>query len=77
MPSVTNFSGCSMGSSTTSRILSICSLQPPMSLRQGGQRGPGRRCWLVRAQAPASQLPPSRHLCQVRCQWLPPRSGPQ
>ena len=24
MPSCTNFSGCSMGSSTTSRILSIC-----------------------------------------------------
>ena len=34
MPSATNFSGCSMGSSTTSRILSICSLHPPMSLRQ-------------------------------------------
>mmetsp|Transcript_21190 Transcript_21190/g.63480 ORF Transcript_21190/g.63480 Transcript_21190/m.63480 type:complete len:219 (+) Transcript_21190:166-822(+) len=32
MPSVTNFSGCSMGNSTTSRIFSICSLLPPMSL---------------------------------------------
>ena len=31
MPRATNFSGCSMGSSTTSRIFSICSLQPPMS----------------------------------------------
>ena len=31
MPSATNFSGCSIGISTTSRIFSICSLQPPMS----------------------------------------------
>mmetsp|Transcript_35023 Transcript_35023/g.77935 ORF Transcript_35023/g.77935 Transcript_35023/m.77935 type:complete len:377 (-) Transcript_35023:315-1445(-) len=31
MPSCTNFSGCSMGSSTTSLIFSICSFDPPMS----------------------------------------------
>mmetsp|Transcript_4719 Transcript_4719/g.7422 ORF Transcript_4719/g.7422 Transcript_4719/m.7422 type:complete len:214 (+) Transcript_4719:1175-1816(+) len=32
MPSCTNFSGCSRGSSTTSRSFSICSLLPPTSL---------------------------------------------
>ncbi|GIL84145.1 hypothetical protein Vretifemale_12833, partial [Volvox reticuliferus] len=36
IPSCTNFSGCSMGSSTTSRIFSICSLEQPISLSQRG-----------------------------------------